>query len=307
MDYVELKARLKGAVTTPITPFRADGEVDKEGVRKLTRFLIDSGIREGTGALIPTSTTAEFSAMSLEERKRVVELTLEEARGEVPVFAGCNHTNSREALELCRFAEEAGALGIMISPPYYFKPLEENIIEYYRMIASETRLAIIVYNNDFASQTDIPVEVMEELSRIESVIGMKETTRIFLKFDRMVRRVGGKIAVLNGYGELYEPYASLMGTPGFITVMANFAPGLSVELYRAAKEGDLERARELHLKLCPLLDFMFKLEGGQYVSVIKEAMNLMGLPAGPVRPPLLPLKGEARGELKQHLRALKLL
>lgn len=300
MKPTELQEKLKGVLVVMVTPFREDFELNEEGVKKNTRFLINNGIKRDMGVLIPSGGSGECSVLNKEERKKVFKIVVEEAKNEVPVVACCNHTDTREIIELAKYAQNIGADGIMLLPPYYGKPLEDVVVRFYETIAHEIEIGIVVYNNPPINQLDIPVDTMKKLAEIENVVGLKECTHDFVKFERMVRHLQDKIAVLNGCAEHCEPYSYMMGTPGFITGIANFAPKILVELHEAALEKNWDKAKQLHLDLCPFLDFSAK-NPGKGITMIKEVMNIIGLPAGPVRLGLPLLNKEDIRELKEIL------
>lgn len=298
----ELREKICGVVVVMTTPFKSDFELDEEGLRKQTRFLLESGIKEGTGVLVPTGSTGECPMLTDEERGKIFKIVVEEAKGKVPVVVGCNHTDTRRVIRLAKYAEEAGADGLMISPPYYWAPSEEIVLNHYKNICKETNLGIMVYNNWFASQVDIPVETMSKLAELPNIVALKENTPYIEKFDKMVEVLGDRIAIVDGFGERHEPYISLMGAKGFVAGVANFIPKTMLEIYKAEKEGEYGKARDIHRKITPLLDFIF---GGKssadYIARTKAAMELVGIPAGPPRPPLIPLDEDSKEELKKLL------
>jgi len=304
-----LKDRIKGVVVVMVTPFLDNFELDEAGLRKLTRFLIESGVREGKGVLVPTGSTGECPMLSLEERERVFAIVKEEAGDEVPVFGGCNHCDTREVIKLARCAEKVGLDGIMVSPPYYWKPNEEIILAHYKAIAEETGLGIMVYNNCFASQLDIPVDVMARLvEEVPTIVALKENTPFIAKFAEMVRVLGDKIVIVNGAGEPHEPYAALMGAKGFVSGIACAVPKLSLSIYEAEVEGDYAKAKEIVNSAVPLIDFFTKGEHeADYIVRIKAVMNLMGLPGGRPRLPLVPASEEIARKGKEIVDSLSFL
>jgi len=303
----ELKEKLKGVVVVMTTPFRSDFELDEEGLRKQTRFLIDSGIKEGAGVLVPTGSTGECPMLTEEERKKVFKIVVEEAQGKVPVVAGCNHTDTRAVIRLAHYAEEVGADGLMISPPYYWAPSEEIILNHYKTICKETDLGIMVYNNWFASQVDISVETMKKLAELPNIVALKENTPYIDKFDKMAATLRDKITIINGDGEHHEPYASLMGAKGFVAAVANFIPKTMLEIYKAEKEGNYVKALEIHRKIAPLIDVVAEGESfADYIAGTKAAMEITGLPAGPPRPPLIPADKKRKEKLREVLTKVEL-
>jgi len=145
------------------------------------------------------------------------------------------------------------------------------------------------------------------IAEIPNIVAIKECTINLIKFERMIREVGDKIAFINGNGEYIEPYAYMMGSVGYISGVANFMPKEAVELHKNCLRGDYEKGKQYHMKLAPYLDFCFTVAPGNAITVLKETMNLLGRPAGPVRPPLMPLTPEQRETLKNILRKMGLL
>ena len=289
------------------TPFRSDFELDEEGLRKQTHFLLNSGIEEGTGVLIPAATTGECPMLTDEERGRIFRIVVEETKGKAPVVAGCIHTDTRALIKLATYAKEVGVDGLIISPPHYWAPSEEIILNHYKTICKETDLGIMVYNNWFATQVDISIETMSKLAELPNIVALKENTPYIEKFHKIVDTLGNKIAIVNGAGEQHEPYIFLMGAKGFVTGLANFIPKTLLKIYRVEREGEYVRARNMHRKITPLVDFI---EGGESsadgIARMKAAMELVGIPAGPPRPPLTPLDERGKEKLRKILTETKL-
>ncbi|MDK2897239.1 MAG: 4-hydroxy-tetrahydrodipicolinate synthase [Candidatus Atribacteria bacterium] len=303
VNFEELKNNIKGVAVVMTTPFRKDYSLDEEGLKRLTRFLLDSGLQKGSGVLIPAGSTGECPMLTDEERKRIFEITKKETGDHIPVIGGCNHTDTRTVIKLVHYAEEAGLDGVMISPPYYWKPNEEVILTHYKAIAKETRMGIIVYNNWFSTQLDISVETMISLvNEIPNIIALKENTPYIGKFAKMVEAVGDKIAVLNGTGEAHEPYAALMGTQGFISGPACFIPKTCLALYQAEVQKDWVKAKDILRKIKPILEFISSgKHDASYLINIKTALNILGLPGGVPRLPLLPADEEKKEECRKAL------
>jgi 4-hydroxy-tetrahydrodipicolinate synthase len=298
----ELKEKLQGVSVVMITPFKENLELDEEGLRKNARFLIEKGVREGTGFLVPAGSTGECFNLTNEERKRVFKIVVEEAKGEVPVVAGCNHVNTQGVIELARYAEDVGAEGVMIMPPYYGCASDDMMVKFYREIADEINIGIMVYNNSEVSGVDIPIEAMLRIAEIENVVAYKDCTENFIKYDLTTIALGDKINVLDGSGDFCEPYGMMIGRKGFITGFANFIPEIFLDTYKAVREGNYEKAKDLHIKLYPLYNFCVTRSydhQGPFISMIKEATNIRKLPAGPVRPPLLPVRDEDKTKLEE--------
>lgn len=304
LEFKDLKDKIRGVVVVMITPFKDNYELDEDGLRRLTRFLIDSGIKEGKGVLVPAGSTGECPMLTDEERKRIFEIVKDEAKDTVPVVGGCNHTDTRTVIKLVHYAEEAGLDGVMISPPYYWKPSEKILLNHYKAIAKETNLGIMVYNNWFASQLDIPIETMVKLvDEVPNIVALKDNCPYIAKLAKMIEVLGDRISIVNGSGEPHEPYASLMGTRGFVTGEACLVPKTCLSIYEAEEKKDYQKAKEILKQAGPLLDYI--LQSGDhladYIVKIKAGLNIVGLPGGIPRLPLSPADEETKSTLKRLL------
>jgi 4-hydroxy-tetrahydrodipicolinate synthase len=304
LEFKDLKDKVKGIVVVMTTPFRENYELDDDGLRRLTRFLINSGVKEGKGVLVPAGSTGECPMLTDEERRDIFKIVKGEAKGEVPVIGGCNHTDTRAVIKLVHYAEEAGLDGVMISPPYYWKPSEKILLNHYKAIAKETKLGIMVYNNWFASQLDIPIETMVRLvDEVPNIVALKDNSPYISKLSKMIEVLGDRISIVNGSGEPHEPYASLMGARGFVTGEACLIPKTCLSIYEAEKKKDYQTAKEILKKAGPLLDYI--LQAGDnladYIVKLKAGMNIVGLPGGIPRLPLSPADEEVKARLKKLL------
>ncbi len=302
--FKDLKDKIRGVVVVMITPFKEDYELDEDGLRRLTRFLIDSGIKEGKGVLVPAGSTGECPMLTDEERERIFKIVKDEAKDTVPVIGGCNHTDTRTVIKLVHYAEEAGLDGVMISPPYYWKPSEKIILNHYKAIARETELGIMVYNNWFASQLDIPVETMVRLvDEVPNIVALKDNSPYISKLAKMIETLGERISIVNGAGEPHEPYASLMGSRGFVTGEACIIPKTCLSIYEAEVKEDYQRAKEILRQAKPLLDYILDAgdSGADYIVKIKAGLNILGLPGGIPRLPLSPADESTKNRLRKLL------
>ena len=311
MELKKFKDTLRGVDVVMVTPFDEKLNVDIPGLRKLVRFIIDNGLKEGVGVLTSTGSTGECPMLSVEERKRILEVIVEEAKGEVPVIAGCNHASTMTVVELVKHAESAGASGVMVSPPYYWAPTEQVILEHYRKVAEATNLGILVYNNYFASQVDIPIPTLRKLSQIDNIVALKENTAVLGKLIQVVEAVRDELTVISGLGERHEPYASFIGTKGFVSSLANFAPRISLEIYETEKAGKYEEAKRLHSQLMPLFKLVWWRGDGdssRYISYVKEIVRMRGIIShSAVRPPILPMDESKKEKLRNQLRTMGLV
>ena len=306
VDKQALKARLRGVSVAVVTPFTREGELDEAGLRKNLGFLVDEGIREGQGFLLLLGTTGEFSNLSREEARRVVRLGVEECKGRVPLVVGANHSNMRDVIEFGQYVAAEGADAILVRPTYYWGvPSEEMVLRHYGEVAREVPIGIVVYNRCLSNVVDLPIPTLKKLAEMERVIGLKDGTPSFSKFDRTIKELSGKISCINGWGEVYEPYTLLMGSDGFLSVIANFLPRVSLRLFSLARAGNYPGAEGLHGLLVPLLDVLFSGVYGQFVELARHGMELSGLAGGPARDPLPRATGEQRAQLERCLEALR--
>jgi dihydrodipicolinate synthase/N-acetylneuraminate lyase len=307
MDYKELKKYYIGVVVTPITPFKQSNfDLDGDAWRKFIRFLIDTGIKKGEGVIVGQSSTGEFDAMSVDERKTAMEIAVDEAKDEVPFIAGINSTDPKISIELAKHAEQIGAAGLMFGPPYYDAPTADEIVTFYKMVADATNLGICIYNNYFATQADITLEILEKLvNEVDTIIGIKEPVADFEKIEHEIKLFGDRINILTGRGDSFEPYGSLLGVKGFVAyAYVNFLPQVAVEIWEDIKRRDWLKAKELEDRIYKVRSFMFKQPRVHYVSRAKAGMELMGLNGGTVRPFRHPISSEEKEQLKSILKEL---
>jgi len=297
----DLRKRMKGVQIIMVTPFDQQGNVCIDNVRELTHCLIDRGIREGTGSLVALGSMSECFSVDVEERKEIIRAIVEEAEGQVPVVVGCNATDTRSVIHLCQSAQKAGADGVMVMPPYYFVPSNAQILEFYRSLTESVDLGVVLYNNVQVC-VDIDFEVLQELACMDKIIALKDCTADFTKFKICAEGLAGELTILNGGGPLWEPQATLAGASGFYTLAGNFAPELTLELWRACAQSDYGEAERLSRRFVLYIRFMR--EARKAIQLTKRIMRDMGLPGGFERPPLLPLTASEEGmvaKIKQQM------
>jgi dihydrodipicolinate synthase/N-acetylneuraminate lyase len=299
----DLQKRLRGVQIIMVTPFDKERKVSVGMVKELTRYLIAQGIREGRGVLVTQGSMSECFSVDIEERKKIVRSIVEEAGTQVPVVVGCNATDTRTVIHLCQSAQQAGADGVMVMPPYYFAPSNEEILQFYRSLTESIDIGVVLYNNVQVC-IDIELEVLQELAEMEKIIALKDCTADFTKFKICAEALADKVTVLNGGGPLWEPQATLAGAKGFYTLAGNFAPGLALQLWQACDQGDYQRAENLSRQFVLYIRFMR--EARKSIQLTKMIMRDLGLPGGFERPPLLPLTGEEEGMVLQVKRQMGL-
>jgi len=288
----------RGIIPAMATPFTADGELNEEALRQLTRHLIEGGVH----GLFATGSQGEFWALTPDERQRVWEIVLEETEGRVPVYAGTGAVTTREVMELNRRAEEVGVDAVSIITPFFVRPTEAELEAHYRSIAEATSLPILLYNNPGRTGVNLSAELVARLAEVENIVGIKDSSGDLTLTAEYIRLTPDDFAVLSGRDTLI--FAGLAhGTKGAIAATANVVPALVVEIYEAFQAGEIERARRAQERLAPLR-LAFGL--GSFPVVVKEALELIGIPAGPCRGPVGPLSPEKRAELRRVLLGLGL-
>jgi len=281
-----------------VTPVTSAGKINVDALRKLTNYLIKGGVH----GLFPIGSQGEFYALTFEEKKRVIEVVVEEARGRIPVYAGTGAVTTREAIALTKMAEKAGVTAVSVLTPYFIRPNEEELFEHYSAIAKATRLPVLLYNNPQRTGINISAGFVARASKINNIVGIKDSSGDLTLTSEYIRRTGGKLSVLAGRDTLI--YGTLCyGGKGAIAATANVAPGMVVEIYEAFQAGDWKRSLEAQFLLAPL---RLAFDLGTFPVVIKEALNLLGIDAGVGIPPVGGMPPKAKGELKEILKKMGL-
>ncbi len=287
-----------GVLTALVTPFN-DGVLDERALAELVELQIEAGV----DGLVPCGSTGESATLSHAEHRRAVEVVVAVARGRVPVVAGTGSNSTQEAIELTRHAKEAGADGALLISPYYNKPTQAGIVAHYAEIARETGLPLIVYNIPGRTQSNILPETMARLADIEQVVGVKEASGDLQQVAKVIALCPDEFSVLAGDDALTLPMLAL-GGEGVISTSANVAPSEMVEMGRAWRAGDVERARALHYRLLPLFEVLFCETNP---IPVKAAMALRGLVGEEIRLPLTPITQPNRERLQVVMKELGLV
>jgi 4-hydroxy-tetrahydrodipicolinate synthase len=283
-------------MVTPITP---EGKINVETLRRLTNYLIEGGVH----GLFPVGTQGEFYALATEEKRKIMEVVVEETRGRVPVYAGTGAVTTREAIALTKMAEAVGVNAVSVITPFFIRPSEGELLEHYTAIAKATRLPILLYNNPARTGVNLSADFVARASEVENIIGIKDSSGDMTLTAEYIRRTGERFSVLAGRDTLI--YATLCyGGKGAIAATANVAPKLIVEIYEAFQTGDHKRSLAAQFRLAPL---RLAFDLGTFPVVIKEALNLIGIEAGIGMPPVGGISPKAKEELKEILRNMELL
>ena len=291
--------RFEGCGTALVTPFRNDFSLDEESLRKLVRRQIEAGVH----FLVPCGTTGENPTLTRAEHLRVVEITLQEARGGVPVLAGAGGYNTAEVIELAREMETVGADGLLSVTPYYNKPTQEGLYQHYQAIAGATRLPIVLYNVPGRCGTNLEPATVARLAKIENIVGIKEASGNIAQISAVLSAVPEGFTVLAGDDSVALPLFALGGR-GVISVAANEVPREMAQLCVLGLEGDFAAAREIHRKYFALMEINF-VESNPIP--VKAAMGLLGLLEPVWRLPLVAPKEENLQKIRAVLESLEIL
>jgi 4-hydroxy-tetrahydrodipicolinate synthase len=288
-----------GTGTALVTPFRADGLLDEAALRRLVQRQIDAGIN----FLVPCGTTGESPTLTHKEHLRVVEITVELAKGKVPVLAGAGGYNTAEVIFLARELTDLGADGILSVTPYYNKPTQEGLFQHYRAIAEAISLPIILYSVQGRTGVNIEPGTVKRLAGIENIVGIKEASGNVSQMAVILNAVPDDFIVLSGDDAITLPLIALGGR-GVISVVSNEIPREMAQLTRLALQGDYPAAREIHRRFHPLMEINFVESNPIPVKAALAEMDLLK----PVwRLPLVPPKAENRARIRAVLESLELV
>jgi 4-hydroxy-tetrahydrodipicolinate synthase len=289
----------QGCGTALVTPFRRDKSLDEQALRRLVRRQVEAGIH----FLVPCGTTGENPTLTRREHLRVVEITIEEARGRCPVLAGAGGYNTGEVIDLAREVEALGADGVLSVTPYYNKPTPEGLYQHYHAIASAIRLPIVVYNVPGRTGANVDPVTLGRLASIDQVVGVKEASGNIGQMANLFHYVPDSFAVLSGDDSVTLPLMAL-GGKGVISVVSNEIPAKMAQLAALCLAGDFARARQIHRRFLPLMEINF-IESNP--GPVKAALALMGLVELEYRLPMVPPRPDNQARIEKVLETLGLL
>ncbi len=294
------KKALQGAIVALVTPFK-DGKLDEESYRELVEWQI----KRGTHGLLTVGTTGESATLSLDEKKRLYELTVEIANGKVPVIAGTGTNNTAQSIELTKLAADIGVDAVLMVTPYYNKPTQEGLYQHYKAVAEAVKkVPIILYNVPGRTSVSLAPETVARLSKIKNIVGIKEATGNMRQVTEIIRQCSNRFLLFSGDDFTAYPTMALGGV-GVISVASNVMPKEMADMMNACLKGNWDKGRKLHYKLYPLFKAMF-IETNPVPA--KTALWLMGKIASPeVRLPLSPMSEENVEKLKSVLAEYKLV
>jgi 4-hydroxy-tetrahydrodipicolinate synthase len=284
-----------------ITPFTKEGKVNIPALRKLIEYLIDGGVH----GIFAIGTTGEFYALSNTEYQEILEVTVEQVKGRVPVYAGANAIGTRESVVLASIAQKVGGISALsVLTPYFIGLTQNELYNHFAAIAASTSLPIILYDNAPKTHLTIKPATAEKLADIPNIVGIKDSTGDMTNTADIINRTRGKdFSVMMGRDSLIHAALSY-GATGAVAATANVAPRLVSDIYDKFVAGDIAGSLEDQYRLVPLR-IAFGL--GSFPTVIKEALELLGIEAGPCAAPTGPMTEEEKQQLKRVLMEMQLL
>jgi len=278
----ELRQRLQGVISFPVTPFKRDLSLDLDGLRKNLRSLLQHPVC----AIVAPAGTGELYSLSPPEHAAVVKTVVEEVNGRVPVLAGTGF-NPAIASELAQQAAKLKVDGILAFPPYYPSPDDDGIVAYYRGIAEATPLGMLIYTRDWFNPTPA---LVERLAEIPNLIGWKDGQADLRRYQMIRQRLGDRLNWIGGAGDDMVPGYYSIGIRTYTSSIANVAPRLSLKLHELASAGKSDELTKVMTELVIPLYVLRSRRKGYEVSAMKAMMDLIGLAGGSVRPPLVDLR-----------------
>ena len=288
---------LKGSIVALITPF-SDNSLNEDVFRELIHYHI----KNGTNGLVPGGTTGESPTLSHDEHKKIIEISVQESKGKIPVISGTGSNSTSEAVELSKFAERAGSDALLVVTPYYNKPNQEGLFQHYKKINDNVGIPIIIYNIPSRSVIDMSVETMAKLYELKNITGVKDATGDLNRVNQQAKLMGKDFLQLTGNDDNALEF-NKRGGVGSISVTANIAPKLCSDFQNSCING-FKDSEELDKVLQPLHSAMF-IESNP--SPVKYAASLLGLCNPDVRLPLVELKQESKHKISEALKVAKIL
>lgn len=287
MDYGQL-------LTAMVTPFNQEGEIDYPATGNLLEHLIENG----TDAVVVAGTTGESPTLSTEEKIDLFQYVVKEVNGRIPVIAGTGSNDTRSSIELTKKAEALGVDGIMVVAPYYNRPSQAGLYEHFRVIAEATSLPVMLYNIPGRTSVNIDVDTIVALSKIENITSVKEASADLDAMAEIIERTDDDFLLYSGDDSLTLPVLAI-GGKGTVSVSAHVVGNEMKAMIKAFSSGSLQEAASLHRKLLSVFKAIFSAPSP---TPLKAALNLIEVPVGEVRLPLIPLTEEQLAYVKQNIR-----
>jgi len=287
----------EGSMVALVTPFKKDGQIDKNRIKPLIEFHVS----KGTDVIVPCGCTGEAATLTHDEQMEIIRYVIETVAGRLKVIAGTGSNSTAEALHLTQYAKEVGADGALMITPYYNKPTPAGQYEHYKTVAEKVKIPIVLYNVPSRTGISIAPETVAKLNKIDNIVAIKEASGSLDQVSNILNLCD--ITVLSGDDSLTLPIMSI-GGKGVISVVANVVPEMVADLVHSFLNGDAAQAMQAHRRIFPLCKAMF------YETnpiPVKRALSLMGMIENRLRLPLVPMSEENEARLKKVLRDFGLI
>lgn len=287
----------EGSMVALVTPFKEDGQIDKNRIKPLIEFHVS----KGTDVIVPCGCTGEAATLTHDEQMQIIRYVVETVAGRLKVVAGTGSNSTAEALKLTTYAKEVGADGALMITPYYNKPTPRGVYEHYRTVAEKLDIPIVLYNVPSRTGISIPPETVAQLSKIDNIVAIKEASGSMDQVSNILNLCD--ITVLSGDDSMTLPIMSV-GGKGVISVVANVVPDMMSGLVHSFLDGNVQEAMRLHRRLFPLCKALF------YETnpiPVKRALSFMGMIENELRLPLVPMSEQNEARLKEVMRDFDLI
>ncbi|MDH5770390.1 MAG: 4-hydroxy-tetrahydrodipicolinate synthase [Candidatus Bathyarchaeota archaeon] len=292
-----MRDKLRGIIPALITPFTSKNEVNKYSLLETVNFIIERGVH---GVLV-IGGTGEFVSLSDTERKEVIDIVIDEVNGRLPVIVGSLSPGINDSIKLALYARNAGADAVLQITPYYVRAVKQGLYEYYKTIAENVEIPIILYNIPYRTGVNLSPSLISKLAENDNIVGVKQCNRDMSETFQLNELVSNKFSILCGEDDLTIPLLMLHLCSGGILASANLVPRIWVQVFEACEKGDVDEAKEIFFKLMPLIKALF---AETNPGPLKEALEMRQIHGGPVRRPLLPVKEETKRKLRAAMEDL---
>jgi 4-hydroxy-tetrahydrodipicolinate synthase len=289
----------RGIIPAMVTPMTKNQELDEGGLRELVNYLLENGVH----GLFVSGSQGEFYSLRDEEKRKAIEVAVDETNGRVPVYAGTGDITTERVIGMSKYAEDVGADAVSIVTPYFVRPSQAELYVHYKTVAESVNIPVLLYNNPDRTGVNLDATTVKRLTEVKNIVGVKDSSGDLTLTAEYINSCPEDFAVIAGKDSLILA-TLLYGGKGAIAATANVVPRLVADIYESFMKGDIKRAKELQFQLLPLRN-AFGL--GTFPVVVKEAMNLIGKSAGPTRSPVAGISEENREKLKGILRNLGVL
>ena len=288
--------KFSGIVPPVITVFDSEGEIAEENTKKFIQHLIDEGVH----GIFVAGSTGESALMTMKQRKKIIDIGVESARGKVPLFAGTGHNATRITVDLSKYAQEAGADGILVSLPHYPKPTQEALYHHYQTVAEEVNIPVFVYNWPGQYGVDIEPATVAHLAKDGYIQGIKDTHDDIDHTAEIIRLTEGKITVWVGFESKILP-ALCLGADGSVCTIGNIIPREVVQIYDLFQQGKIKEAAKKQLSIFGLANVLFERHDMQ---PLKEGIKMLGYDVGDALMPTTEVSPEIKEKIREELRKL---